>query len=505
MRIDRLQIANFRSFAVAQSIEMGAITILIGPNNAGKSSVLRALYLLQDHPEFGRDIRIGTPESDIRLSLSEIRTPTTWPDIDHDRGELAIKVTRNQIELAFAAPDGSSVSALGRFPPRDPDHYVVPFFSRRKATLYQEDVREELARSVQGDFGNLAAKLSRLGNPSYPAHEMYDRTCRAILGFTVTAIPSANGQRPGIYLPNRETLPLDQMGEGVPNIAALLADLAESEGKLFLVEEPENDLHPKALKSLLDLVVESSSRNQVVVSTHSNIVARHLGAAPDSRLYSVSLSPGVMPPETVIEPVGPSPEARLRVLRDLGYEFSDLDLWEGWLILEEASSERIIRDYLIRWFAPRLTRVRTFAAGGNTKVAPAFEDFNRLVLFANLDEAYRNSVWVLIDGDEEGREVIERLRERFPKWEGDRFDCFESETFESYYPAHFASGVERVLAIAQKQERRRAKRDLLAAVIVWLDEDDERGRAALAESADGVIVHLRRIEAQLFGPNPGAL
>jgi len=62
------------------------------------------------------------------------------------------------------------------------------------------------------------------------------------------------------------------MGEGLANIVALLSELAVNSGKLFLIEMPENDLHPQALKALLDLILESSKRNQFIISTHSNIV-----------------------------------------------------------------------------------------------------------------------------------------------------------------------------------------------------------------------------------------
>ena len=68
------------------------------------------------------------------------------------------------------------------------------------------------------------------------------------------------------------------MGDGVPNVVGLLADLALTKGKMFLIEEPENDLHPSALKALLELVEDGATHNQIVVSTHSNIVARHLGS-----------------------------------------------------------------------------------------------------------------------------------------------------------------------------------------------------------------------------------
>lgn len=499
MRITRLRIEDFRSFAGAHEFALGNVNVFIGPNNAGKSSILRALHTLQDGQQHGKDVRVGATTSRIQMEMRDIHAPSPWPNVEHENGSLHIRLTNGgAINMELHGADGMIHAGLGRFTPRDPQHFIVPYLSGRKTALYQENINVEQATAIQADFSNLAAKLSRLGNPSYPAHQRYAQTCREILGFTVTAVPSANGQRPGIYLPSRETLGLEQMGDGVPNIVGLLADLAQSDGKLFLIEEPENDLHPHALKALLELIIESSQSNQIVVSTHSNIVARYLGAAPESKLYYVSPISGSMPPESVVSAVSPQPEARLKVLRELGYEFSDFDLWEGWLILEESSAERIIRDYLIRWFAPKLSRVRTFAAGGNTKVAPAFEDFNRLILFTNLDEAYKNSAWVLLDGDEEGHEIVEDLRSRFSKWKPDRFDFFDKANFERYYPEEFAEKVEAVLSIEDRQEKRNAKRALLEEVVAWLDEDDGRAQDALRLSAATVIAHLQRIEQDLF-------
>lgn len=88
------------------------------------------------------------------------------------------------------------------------------------------------------------------------------------------------------------------MGEGVPQIVGLVADLVLSQGKLFLIEELENDLHPQALKALLRLMIESSARNQFVVTTHSNIVLRYHAAEPNSIVYSVAAEPGARPPSS---------------------------------------------------------------------------------------------------------------------------------------------------------------------------------------------------------------
>jgi predicted ATPase len=47
MKLTKLSLTNFRSFGETQSIDFAAVTLLFGPNSVGKSSVLMALFYLQ--------------------------------------------------------------------------------------------------------------------------------------------------------------------------------------------------------------------------------------------------------------------------------------------------------------------------------------------------------------------------------------------------------------------------------------------------------------------------
>lgn len=504
MRVDSVHLRNFRSFDDSGVIGLDAMNVLVGPNNAGKSSILRALYLMQEGAGTPwPDVRLGANHALIEASVSDASAQQPFHMLTNGRGRFVISMSpapnrrEGQFSLQLYQVGSDAGVSVGLVSSVDPHHFVVPYLSKRKTASYNEDVRLQLAMQVSPHMGNLAAKLSRVTSRSFPGGELYEAACREILGFVVTAVPSDNGQRPGIYLPNREVVPIDQMGEGVPNIVALLVDLTLSTGKLFLVEEPENDLHPEALKALLELMIDSAKRNQFVVSTHSNIVVRHLGAAVNSRVFHVGAKKGSLPTTATVEQVPNTPQARLDVLRQLGYSLTDFDLWSGWLIVEESSAERIIRDYLIPWFAPKLSRVRTLAANGTSKVEATFADFDRLMRFAHLEPIYSNAAWVRVDADASGREVVEKLQNTYKTWDADHFGCFSKEQFEHYYPAHFAEKVDQVLAISDRQQKRTAKRQLLEEVRLWLDEDEVRGRTALGASAKDVIDELKRIEDQL--------
>lgn len=503
MKVSQLRIQGFRSFEDSGDIPLGQINILVGPNNSGKSTVLKALHSLQEGYGAGAsDVRQGVPASAIVIEVSNVNGVPNW-GVSYREGASVVfsHIVKTQdgqsatLEIQASNQSGSVFSGSNVvLPNREPHNFIVPFLSRRKTVYFTEQVNLDHAMLMNLDMSMLSAKLSRVANPVFPAYEAYANACKEILGFVVTSIPSISGQLPGIYLPSMASLPISQMGDGVPHIVHLLVNLATSKDKLFLIEEPENDLHPQALKALLDLIAESAKDNQFVISTHSNIVVSHLCAAPDSHLFRVSAPKGILPTTASITKVAEKPAARLDVLRELGYSFSDLALWEGWLILEEASAETIIRNYLIPMFAPALRVVRTISAAGVDRVEPTFDDLNRLVLFLHLEPAYKEHAWVRVDGDTPGRNMVERLKSKYQGWPAHAFATFKQENFEQYYPAEFSDHVTVALAHKDVARRREAKQRLLKEVRGWLDEDPSRARVALKVSAGDVIAQLKEME-----------
>jgi hypothetical protein len=69
----------------------------------------------------------------------------------------------------------------------------------------------------------------------------------------------------------------------------LIIYLATAKNKLFLIEELENDIHPEALKQLLELIIEKSDGNQFIITTHSNIVMKYLGACEETKILQVTM------------------------------------------------------------------------------------------------------------------------------------------------------------------------------------------------------------------------
>ncbi len=502
MRVVSIELENFRSFVSLPALALGTINVLTGHNNTGKSSIIAALYLLQQESETGSaNIRNGQTTARVSVGFKDVYGVTSWGDFGNCGNAVAtLNLQRNAgLPLPIRLQAHQGHATVAHFPKMEPDHLVVPFFSKRKTGQYVEDVRKQHALQIASDMTFLSARLSRLSNPGFPGHDRYSEYCKKILGFPVYTVPSENGQKAGIYLDDGSAISIESMGEGVANIASLLASLITSKDKLFLIEEPENDLHPGALRELLELIVESAKHNQFVVSTHSNIVVQYLAGAPDSKLFNVKTKFGELPPVASVEEVPPTPAARINALRDLGYTLADFELWEGWLILEESSAERIIRDFIIPWFFPRLSCLRTLSANGVDGVPATFNDLHRVLKFSHLTPIYQARTWVVVDGDEAGNKVVEKLRQTFPSWSEDRFRTLERRNFEDYYPAPFREKVQASLAESNKDAKREAKRRLLLEVVDWLKEDPERGQAALEVSAAEILGYLGAIQIQIVG------
>ncbi|MFN8584904.1 MAG: AAA family ATPase [Dehalococcoidia bacterium] len=378
----------------------------------------------------------------------------------------------------------------------EPHVFIYPLFSRRPRS-YSEGINQQQSMTISQDWTNLPALLDRITNPQNPVSAELAEAMHDIVGVQITAIPSPNGKLAGSYVNATEYIYLERMGAGVANAAALLSCVPGNRGKVFLIEEPETDLHPAALRRLLRVIEGASQENQFFISTHSHVVLRHLGGLEGSRVFHVTRSGDQLPECQVVAVDAADAESRLKLLDDLGYELSDFDLYDGWLILEEASAERIIRDYLIKWFAPTLIgRLRTLSTRGVNRVEATFDDYQRLFTYAHLDSRYGGRAWVVVDGDEQGRSVIETLRGRFASWNQSYFRTWHNANFEEYFPPRFESRVRQAIEAAGSLKRG-LKQHLFEDLLAWIGEDEELAKREFGTSAAEVIQVLREIEAQL--------
>lgn len=282
MWISQVTLNNFRSFENANIQLSKGINLIVGANNSGKSTLLKSILWIQNGFALPIiDLRISKKEGYVHLSLKEVKKE--FMNMSYTE-KILLKLKLSYIEGITSLDltqlgdedDGSSTSHYSNtqnlISDQEPSNYIYPYLSKRKVIGFEQTINSSIANSVRGNLSNLYAKIDRICNPQIPAYKQYFQACEDIIGFPVTTTSSTSGKEATYIVSNWENIPLNAMGEGVANLLGLIVDLCMAENKLFLIEEPENDIHPKALKKLLNLIAEKSVNNQFIITTHSTLL-----------------------------------------------------------------------------------------------------------------------------------------------------------------------------------------------------------------------------------------
>lgn len=81
----------------------------------------------------------------------------------------------------------------------------------------------------------------------------------------------------------RAPIPAARLSDGTLRFLALLATLlSPSPPPLLCVDEPELGLHPDSIALLAEVLVDASTRTQLVVTTHSDTLVSALSDQPDA-------------------------------------------------------------------------------------------------------------------------------------------------------------------------------------------------------------------------------
>jgi len=541
MFVSKLTLINTRSYSKMDLNLSPSINILVGNNNSGKSTIIKALYKLQNAGSLGlEDVRKTQDSARVFIDLEDItnaegvtfqlnnkENPSKFPDTtrvkvvfgiydslrDTQKGQESLFFDLNLPweldeggKFIIVGPDGQEVPFINfnGFPNLETHHnFIYPFFAKRKTGFYNNQLGEREAYTVSEDLRNITSKVQKISNPSHPKNKQFIKQIEDILGFSIGVIPHGENQsNTGIFVGDNTVIPIERMGEGIVNIVGLIVMLLTEDRKLYLIEELENDIHPKALKKLLELIIEKSANNQFVISTHSNIVLKYLGVK-NSKLFRLLWQPFEKTPEdrlptSVISELDKDPEAKMKLLEELGYDLFDFDLFKSYLIFEESSAESLVRDFLLPVFFPSLTdKVKTLAASGADDLVPRFHDFLRLFVFIHQNPIYASRAWVFADGDDAGKANIQQLRTSFPSWEPEHFINFSKDNIEEYYPVRFQIEFMEINSTSDKRQKREAKRIFTKKIQGWIASNPAEAKTEFNESAAEILDFLKIIEPKI--------
>jgi predicted ATPase len=136
--------------------------------------------------------------------------------------------------------------------------------------------------SLEEDFSNLGLFLNHLrGNPKVKS-TIIEHLRGLYVGIDDFDVRVKGGGVELFLTEGDFVVPARRLSDGTLRYLCLLAILCDPEPPpLICIEEPELGLHPDMLPKLADLLVEASSRTQLVVTTHSDILVDAMTERPE--------------------------------------------------------------------------------------------------------------------------------------------------------------------------------------------------------------------------------
>lgn len=329
MKLASFTVTKYRSIKKANKVQVGKQTVLIGPNNEGKSNLIRALVIAmravtrarlslpkaapggavrlrhraeyeweRDYPQ---DLQEQEPEGRSEVTLEFELTSAEVQEFKRAvrsdlNGTLPIRISFGrdadaQIAVMKKGPGGPALTAKSRsiaqFVSERANFEHIP--AVRTASSAQEIVSAMLERELETleTDANYRAALDSIAALQQPLLDQLSSNIRDTLVKFLPDVVDVRVQIPTedryramrrycqITVNDGTATPLELKGDGVQSLAALALMRHSSESTavgrnlVIAIEEPESHLHPGAIHELRQVIRQLSERHQVVITSHN--------------------------------------------------------------------------------------------------------------------------------------------------------------------------------------------------------------------------------------------
>jgi energy-coupling factor transporter ATP-binding protein EcfA2 len=329
MKLVAFSVSNYRSIVEAYKLSLGNYTVLVGPNNEGKSNIVKAIALslsvLTKSRPYRRARRVPVRyyrsgfgfdydwPRDFPISL-QTRNPTgrseftlefalTDDDFQKFREVVGVNLSTNlKIKLGFG-PDDVSFDVLmkgrGKKSLNSNREQISGFIRTHVSSQYISALRpSEMALDIVG--GLIEGELSGIeSNPDYEKlikqiqqlqQPLLDKIATKLKDTVSAFVPGVRGVRItnelgrafrtnfNIMVDDGAETELASKGDGIISLTtmSLMKHVSEEsigeESLILSIEEPESHLHPEAIHGLRQVLKDISKEQQVIITTHSPIL-----------------------------------------------------------------------------------------------------------------------------------------------------------------------------------------------------------------------------------------
>jgi predicted ATPase len=293
--LSSIKLRNFKAFS-DQTFPLAPLSLFMGENGAGKSSVIQSLLLLRQSMDsgdlVGRSLNLnghlcsigagvdllrqGADEEEITVELTNSEGLVSTYDFGYDPAADRLPMLSRNVVLPEMSHETFTYLTAERMGPRLTNPRLMAKAAKRDMGIHGEgalavleefrahilDANDPRRRGLSGSLEELFQSYLRDISPNARVElKSYNQVDSIGSSFSFTAA----GGLPG--LPFRPT----NVGFGLSYcLPILVACLVATPGSMLVIENPEAHLHTKSQRAVCDLLVRTAQAGtQVLIETHS--------------------------------------------------------------------------------------------------------------------------------------------------------------------------------------------------------------------------------------------
>lgn len=305
--LQSMKIQNYRGFRRLEMDDIGAVNIVVGKNNSGKTSLLEAIFLLaggnadyltNPHilrpPEFS--IPVGAAVSGATVSAAadqatasflahlfhnrDMADPITIETYLEERGSATLRISveqrseiqislerSNSIKVELFRPGKNSVDVSRRVLDENGHSFNVGIANGREP-LFSSSIHLSKGYQSELEYAQLMgnARRRKKGDLVLDALKIIEPQLQSVEDNSYAGSPIILCD-----IGQPELVPLSVMGGGMTEIVSIILSLIAAEGGVALIDEVENGIHHSVQSDVWAAIDEAArlSETQIFAATHS--------------------------------------------------------------------------------------------------------------------------------------------------------------------------------------------------------------------------------------------